>query len=64
MEIFGLQVLGLIIGAVIGGFVSVLVYRNNEKKASVVFDKFDVKFDKLELRIEELKKKIEDSKRV
>jgi len=63
MEIFGLQVLGLVIGAVLGGFGSVFIYRNNKKKASAIFDKLDIKFDKLEWKIEELKKKIEDSKR-
>jgi hypothetical protein len=42
--------------AVVGGFIGILVYRNNEKKMDARFDKIDEKYD------EKLKHIVEDIK--
>lgn len=51
MEILGLQVVALLIGALIGGFIAVLIYRNNERKADPLFDKFDRRFAEMEAKL-------------
>lgn len=44
---------GLIIGFVVGGAISIFVYRNNQAKMSAYADKIDALVDKLEASVKE-----------